>query len=186
MPDPTSRIRFGSVFPKTAWTVLCKTHPGPIWMAWSAFVQTHLVQQQAGVQESSGPVSDRTQPARYQFPTFSLGCILPQTARVILWKTGQPGPELVLAVSGFGQTNPVRKQASVQDSSGSGSDANRIRHVYWAVHLAFANENLHHGPTSIGPCPHCMLPSQCLPFPYTEALTDSTRSCLSCSPSLLI
>ena len=33
---------------------LCKTHPGPIWMAWSGFGQTHLVQKQAGVQESSG------------------------------------------------------------------------------------------------------------------------------------
>ena len=89
MPDPTSRIRFGSVFPKTAWIILCKPDPDPIWMAWSGFVQTHLVQQQAGVQESSGPVSGRTQPARYQFPTFRLGCILPQTARMILCKTGQ-------------------------------------------------------------------------------------------------
>ena len=45
----------------------------PIWMAWPGFSQTHLVWKQAGVQESSSPVSGRTQPARYQFPTFRLG-----------------------------------------------------------------------------------------------------------------
>ena len=40
---------------------------------------------------SSGPVSDRTQPSRYQFPTFRLGSVLPQTSRIILCKTS-PGP----------------------------------------------------------------------------------------------
>ena len=43
------------------------------------------------VQESAGPVSGRTQPARCQFPTFRLGSVLPQTSRVILCKTS-PGP----------------------------------------------------------------------------------------------
>ena len=33
----------------------------------------HLVRNQAGVQESSGLVSGRTPPARYQFPSFRLG-----------------------------------------------------------------------------------------------------------------
>ena len=32
MPDPTSRIRFSSVFPKKAWITLCKTDPDPIWI----------------------------------------------------------------------------------------------------------------------------------------------------------
>ena len=58
----------------------------------------------------------------------------------------QPGSDFVLAVtvSGFGQTDPVRKQSGVQDlnhptrfwpmlPSRSGPDANRIRHVYWGV-----------------------------------------------------
>ena len=58
----------------------------------------------------------------------------------------QPGSDFVLAVtvSGFGQTDPVRKQSGVQDQnhptrfwpmlpSRSGPDANRIRHVYWGV-----------------------------------------------------
>ena len=72
MPDPTSRIHFSSVFPKKAWSVqLCKTDPDPIWTAWSGFGQRHLVWKLAGVQESSDPVSGRTQPACYQFPIFS-------------------------------------------------------------------------------------------------------------------
>ena len=37
MPDPTSRIRFSTVFPKKAWVILCKTDPDPVWMAWSVF-----------------------------------------------------------------------------------------------------------------------------------------------------
>ena len=87
LPDSTSRIQFGSVFPKKAWTISCKTGPDPMWMTWSGFGQTHLVWKQAGVQESSGPVSGRKQPARYQFLTFRLGSVLPQTSRTTLWKT---------------------------------------------------------------------------------------------------
>jgi len=90
-------------------------------MAWSGFGQTHLVWKQAGVQESSGPVSGRKQPARYQFPTFRLGSVLPETSRVILcvFVQNQPGSDLVLAnCARVGQTDPVRKQAGVQESSG--------------------------------------------------------------------
>ena len=65
MPDSTSRIRFDSVFPKKAWTILRKTDLDPIWMVWSGFGQTHLVWKQAGVQESSGPVSGRMQPVSH-------------------------------------------------------------------------------------------------------------------------
>ena len=72
MPDPTSRIRFSSVFPKKAWITLCKTDPGPIWMAWSGSGQTRQVQKQARVLESPGQVSGRTQPVRCQFLTFTL------------------------------------------------------------------------------------------------------------------
>ena len=68
----------------------------PTRTAWSGFGQTHLIWKQAGVQESSGPVSGRTQPARYQFPTFRLGSVLPQTSRIILMQN-QPGSDLVLA-----------------------------------------------------------------------------------------
>ena len=91
-PDSICRIRLPvSVFPKKAWTILCKTDPDPIWVAWSGFGQTHLFQKQAGLQESLGPVSDRKQPARYQFPTFRLGSNLPQTSRILMWKTS-PDP----------------------------------------------------------------------------------------------
>ena len=65
---------------------LCKTDPDPIRMAWSGFVQTHLVWKQAGVQESSGPVSGSTQPVHYQFPTFRLSSVHPQTSQIILCK----------------------------------------------------------------------------------------------------
>ena len=41
--------------------------PGSDMVGWSGFWK------QAGVQESWGPVSGRTQPVRYQFPTFKLG-----------------------------------------------------------------------------------------------------------------
>ena len=82
-----------------------------------------------------GPGTGRTQPARYQFPTFRLGCLLPQTARTILWETS-PGPLWFWqTVSGLGQTDPVRKRAGVQESSGplhgsklpGRSDPDRIR-----------------------------------------------------------
>ena len=43
MPDPSFHIWFGSVFPKKAWTILCKTNLNPIWIAWSGFGQMHLV-----------------------------------------------------------------------------------------------------------------------------------------------
>ena len=43
MSDPTFRIRFVSVLPKIARIILCKTDPGPIWMAWSGSGRTDLV-----------------------------------------------------------------------------------------------------------------------------------------------
>ena len=72
MPGSTSRIRFRSVFPKKAWIILyCdKTDPDPIWMALSGFGEMHLVWKQVGVQEPSGLVFGRTQPARYQLFHF--------------------------------------------------------------------------------------------------------------------
>ena len=70
MPDPTPRIRFSSVFPKKTWIILCKTDPDPMWMALPGLGRMHPVRKQCGVPESSGPVSGRTQPARYQFPHF--------------------------------------------------------------------------------------------------------------------
>ena len=91
MRDPTSCIRFSSFFPKKARIILYKTAPYPIWTAWSGFGQKHLVWKQAGVQESSGPASGRTQRARYQFPSFRHGSVLPQTSRITLGKAS-PDP----------------------------------------------------------------------------------------------
>ena len=57
-------------------------------------------------------------PACYQFPTFWLGSVHPQTTRIILCITNPSRVYFWLTVSGFGQTDPVRKQAGVQKSSG--------------------------------------------------------------------
>ena len=64
------------------------------------------------------PSSGRMQPACYEFPIFRLGCILPQTAWIILCKTGLDPVWFWLTVSGAGQMDPVQKQASVEESSG--------------------------------------------------------------------
>ena len=64
------------------------------------------------------PAFGRKQPAGYQFLTFRCNCILPQTAQIILCKTSPDWVWFWLTVSGSGQMDPVRKQASVQKSSG--------------------------------------------------------------------
>ena len=87
MSDPTSRTRFSSVFPKKAWVISCKTYPDPIWMAWSEFGQTHLGREQAGVQKLIGLVCGKVQQARYQFATFRLSSVLPETCRIISCQT---------------------------------------------------------------------------------------------------
>ena len=56
MLDLTFCTQCGSVFPKKAWIILCKTGLDPICMAWSGFGKICLVWQQAGAQESLGPV----------------------------------------------------------------------------------------------------------------------------------
>ena len=119
MPDPTSRVRFSSVFPKKAWIILCKTDPDPFWVAWSGFGQTHLVWKQAGVQESSGPVSGRTQPARYQCPTLPTRLRSSTDVPDVLCKTS-PDPDLVLAdcVRFWPNGSGPEAQAGVQESSG--------------------------------------------------------------------
>ena len=71
-----------------------------------------------------GPGSGKTQPIYYQFPTLRLGCVLPQTAR-IMCKTS-PGP-IWLIVSGFGQTGPLLANASEP------MRIERFRHIYWGT-----------------------------------------------------
>ena len=64
-----------------------------------------------------GPGSGKMQLARYQFPTFTL-CVLPKTALIILCKTSQDPIWIWLTMSGLGQTDPLWKQASLQESLG--------------------------------------------------------------------
>ena len=84
------------------------------------------------MQESLGPVSDRTQPARYRSSTDVPGNIV----------QNQPGSDLVLAdcvtfcPNGSGpEAKPMCKNHLARFwpvlPSQSGSDANRIQHVYW-------------------------------------------------------
>ena len=67
--------------------------------------------------KSSQPSSGRDKLARYQFSTFRLCCILLQIVQIILVKTS---PDLMWfwpTVSGFSQTNLLRRQASEKESS---------------------------------------------------------------------
>ena len=99
MPDPTSSIRFSSVFPKKARIILVvQNRPGSylnglvrVWLNsfWS--------RSKAGVQESADPVSGRRQPALYQsvshFQTrFRSSTDVPDNIM-----QNQPGSDLVLA-----------------------------------------------------------------------------------------
>ena len=86
-------------------------------MAWSGFGLMHLVRKQADVEESSGPCF--WQNATGLLPDSNVQTLLrfsmdglDHTAQ------NQPGSSWVLATLGFAQTDPVWKQASVQDSSG--------------------------------------------------------------------
>ena len=65
-----------------------------------------------------GPDSSRTQLACYLCGTFGLSCILPPTAQIILHKTSLDLVWFWLTVLGFSQTDPLWKQASVEESLG--------------------------------------------------------------------
>ena len=95
MLDPASRIRFGSVLPKKARIILCKTGPDPIRMVWSGFRQTVLVCKQAGVQESSGqvPAQCRHNRPATSFP-HSVSASTDGRDHVV---QNQPGSDLALA-----------------------------------------------------------------------------------------
>ena len=148
MPGPSSRIRFGSVFPKKALIVLRKTDPALTWMAWSGFGRTRLVRKQASVQESSGPVlAECTEPDRYQFPASRPGSVLLPTALLRRSVQNQPGSDLVLSdcvrsVWPNGSDPEASRCAAriIRSTSGqcfrsdpAGSDTNRIRHVYFLM-----------------------------------------------------
>ena len=80
---------------------MCKTDPGPIWMAWSGFDQTHLVRIQAGVQESSGPVLTECNRPATSFPLSDSVAFFLRRARINMCKSS-PGPiKFCLIVSGF-------------------------------------------------------------------------------------
>ena len=65
-----------------------------------------------------GPDSSRTQLASYLCGTFGLRCILPPTAQIMLHKTSLDLIWFWLTVLGFSQTDPLWKQASMEESLG--------------------------------------------------------------------
>ena len=150
LPDPTSRIRFSCVFffffLKEGVDHIVQNRPGiRSGRPRSGFGQTHLVWKQAVVQESSGPVSGRTQPTRCQFPHFQTRLRSPADLPDSITVQNRPGSALVLAdcVRFLGPLKRIRSgtaPASVQEHddsarfwpklpSRSGLGANGIRHV---------------------------------------------------------
>ena len=104
MPDLTSRIQFGSVFPKKAWIMLCKTDPDL--SGWPGPVLGKGICPEASwhaIKKSWGLVPSRTQPGCCQFPTVRLSCLLQQVAWIILCKTSLDLIGFWLTVSGLGQ-----------------------------------------------------------------------------------
>ena len=107
--------------PKKAWVILCKTDPAEMWTVWSGFGQTHPVWWSKRVCRNHRArfLAGRNRPAT-SFPlSLRLGPVVPQTmSRILLCKTSRPDATyLGRTVSGFGQMDPVWKQANVQESS---------------------------------------------------------------------
>ena len=140
MPHPTFRIRFGSIFAKKALNIIIvQNRPGSDLDGLVRFWPNASGPEASRCSRIIGPGTGRTQPARYQFHTFRLGSVLPQTARIHCVQTIPDPIWFWLTVSGFGQTDPVRKQVGVRESSGPlpigfGSDRNQIRQVYWVIY----------------------------------------------------
>ena len=115
--------------------MLYKSDPDPIWMGLSGFDETHLVWKQAGVQESSGPVSGRTS---FPLPVFHFQTRLQSSTDSsdhIVQK--QHGSELVLADGVRFWPNGSGLEASrwariIRPASGQcfPADPGRIGHVY--------------------------------------------------------
>ena len=107
-----------------------------IWSGWPGQVlDKHLDWKQAGVQESSSPVLAEHKHLATSFPFSDLVAFLHRWPRSYCAK-----PARIWFgsgwLSGFGRTNPVRKQAGGQELLGllpswSRLDANLILHVYW-------------------------------------------------------
>ena len=139
MPDPTSHIRFSSVFPKKALIILCKTDPDLIWMAQRGFGQTlvsrnHWAHFLAGCNwlAASFPLSDlvvffhlcpRSRCAKWAQIQFSSGWLC-----------------LILAKGIWSISKPVCKNHPAYFwpmlLSQSRSDVSQIWHNYWLLVLS--------------------------------------------------
>ena len=118
MPDPTSRIRFSSVFPQEGMAHIAQTLSGSdidgmvrVWPNSPGLEASRC----AGIfgpgfwKDATGPLPV----SQFKTQVRSSTDVLDNIVR------NQPGSDLFwLIVPGFGQTDPVRKQANMQESSG--------------------------------------------------------------------
>ena len=95
--------------------------PTQIWSGWSGQVLGKCILSGSKLvcknHWAQFAVSGRMQLAYYWFPTFRLGCILPQMAQIILCKTSPDPTGFWWTTSSFDKMDPVWKQAGVQESS---------------------------------------------------------------------
>ena len=140
MLDLTSCIQFSSILPKKAWVRLCKMSSDPAWIAWSGFGQTYLVLEASWSARTIGHRSSRMSPARYQFPTFKFGGILPQAAWIILYRTSPDLSWFWFWLTWLGTRIQSRSKPECKNHgthfwpllpSPSRWGVNQIRQVYW-------------------------------------------------------
>ena len=163
-------------FPQTI-TILCTTDPGPIWMAWSGFDQTHQIPKQADVRESSGPVSGRTHKPATSFPLSDSvaffhrrpGSYCAKPGRIRFgsgWLCQVLAKRIRSGSNSMCKNHPARIWPMLPCRSGP--DANRIRHVYWDIGVL---------PDCIGVLPDCAIP--CKPDTFLCAwLADTDAAAL--------
>ena len=163
MPDPISRIWFGSIFPK-AWIILCKNQPGSNLDGLVRFWPSTSGLEASWCARITGPSSGTTQLACYQVSTFRLGCVLSQMAQIILCKTSS---KLTYAgwLSGFGQTVDLMLADCVRFwPNGSGLEASQCAGLFWSMF-----------PSWSGSDPSCLLGCRCICI--------STHQCSPCTCS---
>ena len=117
MSDPTLYIIFSSIFPKKAWAILWKLTW--IWSGWPGQDLAKLIWSESKLvcrNHRARLLAGHNQPATgflfsdsFAFFHRCPGCY---------YKTRLDPIEFWLIVPGFGQTDPVRKQANAQESSG--------------------------------------------------------------------
>ena len=119
------------------------------------------------------PGSGRVQPAHYQFPTFRLSSVLPQTAQMILCKTSPDQDRIITSLDHIVQNQPgsslVLADCVRLWPNGSCPEASQCARIFW-----FASEvNQIWKVYSINPCR--VLINLSLDDPIQSALKQTTK-----------